>query len=170
MYVVVTGLPGSGKTTLAAPLAARLGVALLAKDTIKETLWDTLGAGDRDWSQRLGGASMDLLWELAAAAPGAVIDAFIHRDHQAGLAALAERAPVAEVHCACPPDVARDRYARRRRHPCHFDTDQLADRWDTWVAIDAEPLGVGPLLRVDTTAAVDLAAVAGWVQASIAIA
>jgi len=36
--VYVSGAPGSGKTSLAVPLAAELGYALLAKDRIRETL------------------------------------------------------------------------------------------------------------------------------------
>ena len=61
--VYVSGAPGSGKTSLAVPLAAELGYALLAKDRIKETLHDALGAPepDRAWSRRLGGAAMELL-------------------------------------------------------------------------------------------------------------
>ena len=35
--VYVSGAPGSGKTSLAVPLAAELGCILLAKDRIKET-------------------------------------------------------------------------------------------------------------------------------------
>jgi len=57
MYV--SGAPGTGKTTLAGPLAAELGFALIAKDVIKETLHDALGAPaevDLAWSRRLGGA------------------------------------------------------------------------------------------------------------------
>jgi predicted kinase len=42
--VYVSGAPGSGKTSLAVPLAAELGYPLLAKDRIKETLHDALGA------------------------------------------------------------------------------------------------------------------------------
>ena len=38
LMVLVTGAPGSGKTTLAGPLATELGFALLAKDRIKESL------------------------------------------------------------------------------------------------------------------------------------
>jgi adenylate kinase family enzyme len=43
--VLVTGLPGSGKTTLAGPIASRLNVPLIAKDHIKELLADHLGLG-----------------------------------------------------------------------------------------------------------------------------
>ena len=46
--IVVTGAPGSGKSTVAVPLARRLGVPLIAKDDIKEALWDHIGPGDRD--------------------------------------------------------------------------------------------------------------------------
>ncbi len=72
-----SGAPGSGKTSLAVPLAAALGYALLAKDRIKETLHDAFGAPgpDRAWSRRLGGAAMELLWALAADAPAVVIEA-----------------------------------------------------------------------------------------------
>src|SRR4051812_24933063 len=40
--VLVSGAPGAGKTTLARPLAAALGFALLSKDHIKETLRDAM--------------------------------------------------------------------------------------------------------------------------------
>ena len=47
------------------------------KDRIKETLHDALGApvSDLAWSNRLGGAAMELLWALAADAPAVVLEA-----------------------------------------------------------------------------------------------
>jgi hypothetical protein len=75
--VYVAGAPGSGKTSLAVPLATELGYALLTNDRIKETLRDDLGAPESSlaWSRRLGGAAMDLLWALAADAPAVVMEA-----------------------------------------------------------------------------------------------
>jgi len=66
--VFVSGAPGAGKTSLAVPLAAELGFALVCKDKLKETLHDALGAAAPDlaWSRKLGAAAMELLWALAA--------------------------------------------------------------------------------------------------------
>src|SRR5687768_2133644 len=69
--VIVTGLPCTGKTTLARRLSADLKLPLICKDDIKETLFDTLGWRDREWSRKLGAATMRLLYmwveeELAA--------------------------------------------------------------------------------------------------------
>jgi predicted kinase len=73
--VLISGAPGSGKTSLAGPLAAELGFALLGKDRIKETLHDALGAPAPDlaWSRRLRAAAIELLWTLAADVPAVVL-------------------------------------------------------------------------------------------------
>ena len=42
-FVLVAGPPGSGKSSLAGPLARELGLPLLAKDEIKEALMGALG-------------------------------------------------------------------------------------------------------------------------------
>ena len=57
LIVLVNGAPASGKTTLSRRLAGDLGLPLLAKDAIKEVLYDTLGAPDRARSRELGGAT-----------------------------------------------------------------------------------------------------------------
>jgi predicted kinase len=114
--VYISGAPGSGKTSLAVPLAAELGYPLLTKDRIKETLHDALGTPEPDlaWSRRLGGAAMELLWALAADAPSVVIEANFRPYSQRERAKLARLAahPV-EVHCACPPELALKRYNTR---------------------------------------------------------
>ena len=40
--VVVNGVPGAGKTTLAAPLAEALDLPLVGKDALKEALFDSV--------------------------------------------------------------------------------------------------------------------------------
>ena len=55
MFVLVAGPPGSGKSSLAAPLAKELGLPLLAKDEIKEALMSELGRRRR-WRTAAGSA------------------------------------------------------------------------------------------------------------------
>ena len=161
--VYVSGAPGSGKTTLAVPLAAELGLPLFSKDRIKETLHESLGAPEPDlaWSRRLGAAAMELLWVLAADAPAAVLEAnFRPRSEyeRAKLWALAGD-PV-EVHCACPAELAVRRYNARRTHPVHvISTLDLAA-----MAEYDRPVGVGALVTVDTAVAVDVTAIAAAVR------
>jgi predicted kinase len=163
VYVLVSGLPGSGKTTLASALGPALGWPVLAKDVIKEALWDALGPGDRAWSRRLGGAAQDLVVQLAASAPAAVLDTFVHHEWKHRIASLPGR--LVEVHCGCAPEIARARYVERRRHPCHFDVELLATTWDRWVREDAEPLALGPVLSLDTSTPVAVDAVVAWMRA-----
>jgi predicted kinase len=164
-YVVVSGNAGSGKTTLAVPLAAELQLPLISKDTIKEALADVLGLGDDAWSQRLGAASFEVLYALAAAAPAAVLETSWHRNRcTPRLRRLGK--PIFEVFCHCPAPVKADRLRLRAatdRHPIHREviTPGLLGRVPY---APSRPLGIGPVLKVDTTGDVDIAGIAGWVR------
>ena len=64
--IVVTGLPGAGKSTLADELARRYRLPLLGKDFIKEPLLEVLGAADPVASRKLSDASFATMFRLAA--------------------------------------------------------------------------------------------------------
>jgi hypothetical protein len=162
VYVLVSGLPGSGKSTLAQLLGPALDLPVLSKDGIKEALWDALGPGDAAWARQLGIAAAVALISLVRSSGGAVVDHFVHADHLSEWTALAG---IVEVRCACAPELARERYAGRVRHPCHFDRDHLRDSFDAWIEEDASRPPVGPRLDVDTGGPVDLASIVGWVRA-----
>jgi predicted kinase len=72
--IVVSGAPGTGKSTVAAAVAGALRWPLLSLDPIKEALADVLGLGDEDWSDRVGDAAAEAVFRLSAQFPDVVAE------------------------------------------------------------------------------------------------
>jgi predicted kinase len=164
-FVLVGGWPASGKTTLSRALAPQLGVAWLSKDEVKVALMDELGAPPTvQESRELGAAAVAAVLRAARGCPGAVIDCTWF---PSALPLVRELpGPFVEVRCRVPIEVARQRYRRRSRDARHLDDLRSEDElWGSEVA----PLGVGPLIEVDTSGPVDVAALARAVRSSITV-
>jgi predicted kinase len=154
--IVVSGAPGTGKSTVARELGAGLRLCVLSLDPIKEALADVLGLGDEDWSNRVGDAAAEVVFRLAAGFPDAIAEGWwrgARRDR-----AMAEFAGAVEVFCHCDPELAGSRAAARRgagRHPIHRDVINPvgagAPAHIASLAATVTPLGLGgPLVDVDT--------------------
>ncbi|MGP3945856.1 AAA family ATPase [Streptomyces sp. 6N106] len=158
-FVVVSGLPGSGKSTLSRCLARHLDLPVIDKDVILESLFDSLGVGDEAWRHKLSQASDDILFALGADADRAILDNWWHHDTAPGrLTSLADL--LIEVHCDCDAALAAERFRTRTRHPGHLDPQltsaQVAERVAAIRAAYTGPLRLGgPLLTVDTSHHVD---------------
>ena len=168
LLLVVSGKPATGKTTLARRLAADLGLPLIAKDGVKETLFDSLGVGDRSWSRRLGAASMALLAHvtemLLCAGQSLVIEANFVPEAAQVYQALATRygARVAQVWLSAEPDIIAARFEQRaasvERHRGHVELANMDELRTALLTNEDAPLALdGALYSLDTTdfAAVD---------------
>ena len=80
-FVVVSGPPASGKTTLSPAIAPALGLPLIAKDTIKQALMTVLPVPDVAASRVVGRASVAALLAVAAESGGAVLESVWHRSY-----------------------------------------------------------------------------------------
>lgn len=159
-FVLVGGWPGAGKTSLSRALAAELALVWLSKDELKEALMDSLGAPhDVEESRRLGRAAVTAVLRIARECPGAVVDSTWFAYTLPLVRALP--APCVEVRCEVSVELARRRHRSRRRDARHLDDQRSDDElWGSPVA----PLGVGPLVRVDTSGTVDVPALAREVR------
>ena len=60
-FVVISGLPGSGKTTLGRRLAPALNLVLIDKDDILDRLFEAKGVGNAAWRRALSRESDEIL-------------------------------------------------------------------------------------------------------------
>lgn len=66
MYcILVTGMPASGKSTVAKYLSENLQMPVFSKDNIKEFLFDEVGFCSRQEKNKLGRASMKIMYHAA---------------------------------------------------------------------------------------------------------
>jgi predicted kinase len=152
--VVVSGAPGTGKSTVGAAVAGALRCPLLSLDPVKEALADVLGVGDEDWSDRVGDAAAEVVFRLSAEFPDAVAEGWWRGARR--VRAVREFTGAVELFCRCGPELAVRRARERHgagRHPIHRDVinpGRMLDRVGE-LAGTVTPLGLGAaLICVDT--------------------
>lgn len=165
-YVVVSGLPASGKTTLARQLGAALQLAVLDKDDFLERLFAEAGPITPVSRRVLSRRADDEFMRASMLSSGAVLVSFWRRPELSATSGtptdwLASLPGVVEVYCDCPPEVAAGRFAGRDRHPGHGDAGvdeerQLAVFRRLW---SLGPVGLAAVVTVNTEDAVDLSSV-----------
>ena len=163
LLILVSGLPGTGKTSLARRIAAQFRIPCLGKDELKEVLFDQLGTGDRAWSKKLSQASYAILFKVVEGVIAAGTSLVIEGNFPAGVAKgavreMKDRIPfsIMEVNCVTDKEVLLHRYRERLkvgdRHPGHLDDEVYRELQDSLALGEqgAVDLG-GSVFTVDTT-------------------
>jgi len=158
-FFVISGLPASGKTTVANIISQQFCLPLIDKDIILEALFDTLSDVER---KRLSAASNEILKRLALSSNGAVLCSWWRHPElttQSGTPSQwlnFEGNNIIEVFCNCPVDIAKERFIARVRHKGHKDKNEKRSMmFEQFVNTPLKPLGIGKLVKINTSEPVD---------------
>jgi cytidylate kinase len=163
LFVVVSGIPASGKTTLAKKLASALSLPVIDKDDILEGLFAQHATIDESLRARLSRQSDEIMRETARSLPAAILVSFWQnpdRSESSGApSAWLRELPgrVVEIYCKCAADVARERFMTRTRHPGHNDVAAVARLLPQFDAVAKRyPLKVGQHIQVEVNDELDI--------------
>jgi hypothetical protein len=176
-FVVISGLPGSGKTTLGRRLAPALNLALIDKDDILDRLFEAKGIGNAAWRRTLSRESDVILEDEATRSHGAIVVSFWRvpgMPSDSGTPTDWLHAPshhLVNVHCVCELGVAANRFLQRRRHPGHLDDESSAE--DVLASLRElsrlPALDISPRIDVDTSQEPNLADVIRAIRGELAL-
>jgi len=161
--IIITGLPGTGKTTLGKKIAKEFQLPFVSKDNFKELLFDVLGCKDRDWSRKIGMASYDILYHITEENLKANKSLIVETNFDPKFAnkkflELKEKYNFIpfQIRCITNGEVLFERFKKRanstERHPGHLDGDNLEEFKPSIQKGKIEALEIGGnVFDIDTT-------------------
>jgi aminoglycoside phosphotransferase family enzyme/predicted kinase len=162
--IVVRGLSGTGKSTLAAALAEKLGALHLQTDLIRKRLFPSAGAatyGQGCYTSAARKLVYDALFAqareaLAQGRPVVLDGTFLSTCSRQTAADLAEKhgTTAAILTCVCPQDVAAERLTARASQHATASDATLATRHHQAGEEEPDPVGISSV-PVDTTQSLD---------------
>lgn len=164
--ILINGLPGAGKTTLAKRLAMDANLPLFSRDGIYETLYDALDCNNNGVPARLGSTSFVMLYAVAGlileAGQSLIVEGFFGRpDLRTAEFLDLQRAHDFEpfqILCRADGNVLLERFLARMesegRHSSHQDRQWLEQNQETLLRGQLVPLALGgQLIEIETTSA-----------------
>lgn len=162
-FALVSGLPASGKTAIGRRLAEALDWPILDKDDFLEAEFRKFDEVDMVRRQQLSRES-DLEFERQAKAQscGVLVSFWRPTDQNVPYGTASNwitelQPPVVELHCRCDPNVAQERFLKRKRHPGHNDASRyetLSQQFDELASLG--PLGILPCFTIETSDLADI--------------
>ena len=164
LWLIVTGPPAAGKTTMARRIAQDLRLPLIEKDALKDALYKAMGFGDQNWSRQIGIAAISLLFltadRMLQAGSSPITESNFCRQLSSGqVGEIADRTRAKVVQVPAPPDTLVTRNAARLTpaglRPGHhvMPSEELLGgiRAGTWELLDIP----STIIRVDTSSSFD---------------
>ncbi len=164
LLIIVNGLPGTGKTTLARRLAADVGLPAFSRDGLYETLYDALDCGAAGLPSEMGAAAYALLYDVAravlAAGQPVIVEGFFGRPdlRRAEFQHLRQDHDFEPLEILCKADgqVLLQRFLARmaseERHRGHLDREWLEHNEARLLGGRLAPLAIGrQVIEIETT-------------------
>lgn len=165
-FIVMSGIPASGKSSLARRISPMLDIPVIDKDDILTASFSSLEAIARSERQALSRKADTIMRKRAELQQQAILVSHWRRSEISSTSGtpiewLFDLPRTIEVYCSCDPRTAVTRFAERTRHPAHgdqaSDPTELLAQFRSLAALG--PLGVGRLVEVDTEATPDVVSV-----------
>lgn len=160
ILVVVTGPPGSGKTTVARQISTETRLPLITKDDFKVIFYEIFGWGGREPDRRASAAAYEVIYHIAdvelSIGRSLIVEANFREEATKRFLDIQDRHGFVafQVRCTASREVLierlRERAAGGVRHPGHADDSNL-EHLDYLLASGPQlPLG-GTFVEVDTS-------------------
>lgn len=163
LVILVLGMPGSGKTTLAREASKELCLPLIVKDDLKIILFDVYGWKNREESKRAGAASYKimsyLIEEQLRCGKSLIVEStFNPKYDDTKFRAWQDKyhARYVQVYCYADGNTIRQRFSERAtvdsRHVSHIEGAEGLQNLENYIQQGINPLNMeGTLIKVDTT-------------------